>query len=184
MHNCETEKGISECWILRLQLVQVHSNLTVEDCKKKTSHGLLNRNFCCNIQIAGLESGVGKQHESMNTTCPWSCWYNVVGTVFLAHIVPRLQAEQHLNGTAYLSNVADHVHRSYRNNSPMTTSGVIKCRNTNPKSPRGGSLNRSMSSTSFSGFPSHFWVEVEREFHSMNAQLTNPQHACDATSSA
>ncbi len=72
--------------------------------------------FCCDIQMVGSEFGIKNMrvwiHPAMSqqfrlvvVVC---C--NGVGDIFLAHFGPLVPIEHHLNTTAYLSIVADHVH--------------------------------------------------------------------------
>ncbi len=68
--------------------------------------------FCCDIQM--VESDFGVKYMKAWILClngsGWWWWCNGVGDIFLAHFGPLVPIEHHLNATANLSMVADHVH--------------------------------------------------------------------------
>ncbi len=69
--------------------------------------------FCCEIQMVGTEFGVktweyGSILPSLTGSGWW--WCNVWGIIYWHTLGPLEPIEYHLNVTAYLSIVADHVH--------------------------------------------------------------------------
>ncbi len=109
-----------------------------------------------------------------------------MGDIFLAHLIP---IEHHLNATAYLSIVADHVHPFMTTVYPSSdaTSSRITHHVTKLKSSQTGFLNMTMCSLYSNGLQSpnlnpieHLWDVVEREIHIMDVQPTNLQQLCDA----
>ncbi len=123
--------------------------------------GLMNLDFCCNIQIVGSEFSVKNMkawiHPALSQRFRWC---NGVGIIFLAHFVPRMYIvpiEYNLNTTAYLSVVADHVHPFMTTVHPSSdaTSSRIMHRVTKLKSSQTGFWNMTMSSLYSNGLHSH-----------------------------
>ncbi len=95
----------------RLQFPQAYKNWTIEDCK--TLPGLMSLDFCCNIQMVGLELGIKNMKAWIHPAL--SQLFRLVEgvmvwVIFSWHTLgPLVPIEHHLNATAYLSIVADDV---------------------------------------------------------------------------
>ncbi len=96
----------------RLQFTQTHQNWIIEDWK--TLPGLMSLDFCCNIQMIGLEFGVKNMKAWIILPClkGSGCWWwcNGVGIFSWHTLGPLVPIVHRLNATDYLSIIADHVH--------------------------------------------------------------------------
>ncbi len=138
--------------------------------------------FCCDIQMVG--SKLRKEHESMDPAL--AVGGVMVWGIFSWHTLgPLVPIEPHrLNGTAYLSIVADHVHVFMSTVYPflMATSSRIMHHATKLKSPQTGFLNMTMSSLYSNGLHSH-QISIRKSTFGMwwNGRV---HHGCAADKSA
>ncbi len=143
-------------------------------------------NFCCDIQMVESEFGV---KNCLVSTVQAGGGVMVWGIFSWHTFGPLVPIEHHLNTTAYLSIVADHVHPFMTTvyHLLMITSSRIMHHVTKLKSSQTGFLNMTMSSL-YSWLPQspdlnpieHLWDVVEREIRIMDVQPTNLQKLCDA----
>ncbi len=144
----------------RLQFTQAHQNWTTEDWKNVSwsdESRFLLRHSDGRVRIWH------KEHESMDPSCLVSAvqvgggGVMVWGIFFWHTLVPLVPIEHHLNATANLSIVADHVHPFMTSVYPSSdaTSSRIMHHVTKLKSSQTDFLNRTMSSLYSNGLHSH-----------------------------
>ncbi len=144
----------------RIQFTQDHQNWTIEDWKNiawSDGSRFMLRHSDGRVKIWH------KEHESMDPSCLVSTvqvgggGVMVWGIFFWHTLGPLVPIEHHLNTTAWLSIVVDHVHPFMTTvyHLLMTTSSRIMHNVTKLKSSQTGFLNMEMSSLYSNGFHSH-----------------------------
>ncbi len=180
----------------RLQFAQAHQNWTIEDWKnyaRSDESRFLLRHSDGRVRIWR------KVHESMNPSCLVSTVQAGGGGVIVLGIFswhtlgPLVQIEHHLNATAYLSIVADHVHpfmtTVYPSSDGYFQQDIAPCHKAQIISD--WFLEHDNEFTLLKWPPQsldlnpieHLWDVVEREIRIMDVQTTNLQQLRDAIKS-